>query len=63
MKIQSVEREKILANGMIDKQLTSNIYKQTTQQQANKQPGYLKMGRKTEQIFFQQAYADGQQAH
>ena len=48
MKIQSVEREKILANGMIDKQLTSNIYKQTTQQQANKQPGYLKMGRKTE---------------
>ena len=63
MKIQSVEREKVFPNDMINKWLTLNIHKQTTQQQANNQPGYLKMGRKTEEIFFQQAYADGQQAH
>ena len=55
MKIQSVEREKIFANDMINKWLTLNIHKQTTQQQANKQPGYLKVGRKTKEIFFQQA--------
>ena len=37
MKKQSNQWEKIFANNMIDKWLTSNIHKQTTQQQANKQ--------------------------
>ena len=49
---------------MTDKSLISNIHKQLTQLNIKKQTTqFLKMSRRTEQIFFQRENTDGQQAY
>ena len=55
--------EEKFANGMTTKGLIPQIYKQLTQfNLKNTQPD-LKMGRGTEQIFFQRKHTDDPQAH
>ena len=62
MKRQLIEWEKIFANDITDKELIYNIYKQLIQFNIKKTK-CLKMGRKTEQTFFQRGNADGQQVY
>ena len=62
MKRQLIEWEKIIENDITDKELTHNIYKQLIQFNIKKTK-CLKMGRKTEQTFFQRGNADGQQVY
>ena len=55
--------EKIFTNGMMDKRLTYNIYKQLIQLNIKKTNNLTKMGKRAEQTFSQKGNADGQQAH
>ena len=65
MKRQHTEQEKIFANDMTGKELMFNIYKQLIQLniKQTKQTIQLKMGRRTEQTFYQRGNSYGQQAH
>ena len=67
MKRQPTEQEKIFANDMTSKGLTSKIHKQLIQlnikKKPKKNPPDLKMGRKSEKTFFPRRHMDGQQAH
>ena len=60
VKRQSSEREKIIANEAMDKELISKIYKQLTQlnSKKNKRPNQ-KMCQRTKQTFLQRIHIDG----
>lgn len=62
MKRQSIKQEKIFANSSSAKELISKIYKKLKQQTKIKQSD-LKIGRGSEQAFFQRRYTNGQQVH
>ena len=73
MKRQPAEREKIFANEVTDKGLTSKIYKQLMQlfvkKKNNKKKPKAKeqlnqkMGRRSKQILIQRRHTGGQKAH
>ena len=60
VKRQPSEWEKIIANEVTDKELTSKIYKQLLQLNSRKiNDPIKKMGQRAKQTFFQRSHTDG----